>query len=178
MKLMALDLSLTGTGWAGGNPLAFGTFKFGSVEDPMARLFEIRRLAMEKCQDAELIVIEGPAFAANLPGSQERSGLSYLIQMALWEKNIPVLLPAPVQVKKFATGSGGAKKEMVIKEVFRNWGLDAADNNQADAITLAMIGKCLIGEIQPLNDSQRQVIAALRQSNPWLKRFRATTEAA
>jgi len=178
MKLMALDLSLTGTGWAGANPLAFGTFKFGKPDDPMARLFEIRRLAMEKCSDAELVLIEGPAFAMNDPGSQERSGLAYLIRMALWEKNIPVLLPAPNQLKKFAAGSGAAKKEMVIKEVFRNWGYEAADNNQADAIALALIGKCLVGEVQPLNDSQREVIAALRQSNPWLKRFSANTEAA
>ena len=173
MKLCALDLSLTGTGWAGGNPLAFGTFKFEAPKDPMARLYEIRRLALEKCGDAELVVIEGPAFAANDPGAQERSGLAYLIRMALWEKNIPVLLPAPVQLKKFATGSGAAKKEMVIKEVYRNWRHDAADNNQADAIALAYIGKCLVGEFQPLNDSQREVLATLRESNRWLKRFGA-----
>lgn len=45
----------------------------------------------------------------------------------------------PTVVKKFATGNGGAPKSLILKEVFRKWGVDCADDNIADAYVLARI---------------------------------------
>jgi Holliday junction resolvasome RuvABC endonuclease subunit len=50
----------------------------------------------------------------------------------------PVLV-APQQLKKFATGSGNTKKEMISKEVLKRWGMDFNDTNIAEAYALARI---------------------------------------
>ena len=50
----------------------------------------------------------------------------------------PVIVP-PNSVKKFATGNGNAKKELVLKGVFQRFGIDTNDNNQADATAIALI---------------------------------------
>ena len=48
----------------------------------------------------------------------------------------PVLV-APQQLKKFATGNGNTKKEMISKEVLKRWEVDFDDTNLAEAYVLA-----------------------------------------
>lgn len=176
MKLCAFDLSLTGTGWAqaiaGSQSLVWGVISVPKPRDEMARLYEIRRRVLDLAKDSDLVVFENLVSVKN--GSiQERAGLSFLIRMPLWEANIPILLVAPSQVKKFVTGRGGSgvKKEHILKELLRRFNRDIDDNNAADAVGLAYIGMALAGEFPATIGPQRQVVAALRTANPWLKKF-------
>lgn len=50
----------------------------------------------------------------------------------------PVLV-APGQLKKFCSGSGSTKKEMIPKEVLKRWSMDFDDQNIAEAYVLARI---------------------------------------
>jgi len=72
------------------------------------------------------------------------------------------LIVAPSALKKFITGSGGAKKEMVIREVFRRWKIEAADNNQADAAGLAYVGAAYLGRLEAMTAPMREVVGKLK----------------
>lgn len=54
-------------------------------------------------------------------------------------------LVAPNQLKKYATGDGGAgtKKEHILKAVYKTWGIDIASNDMADAYVLAEMARSL-----------------------------------
>lgn len=198
MRLVALDLSLSATGWAivEANPaphLSYGVIQSDKprvgIDPSMARLYEIRRRVKlmtlgvakpDRPQDvtegpltppADFVVMEGLAFGANDPGAQERAGLAYIVRLLLWEANIPVLLVAPATLKKYTCGSGNAKKELMLKEVFRRYSVDVNDNNIADAVALIKVGTAII-EIEPAStNEQREVLKKLRLGAPWLNKF-------
>jgi crossover junction endodeoxyribonuclease RuvC len=93
-----------------------------------------------------------------------------VIRYGLYRRGIPYLLVAPGQVKKFATGKGNSEKNLVIRAVFQRFGIEADDDNAADAVTLLHIGKAISGLWEPTMDAQREVVAQLRKENPWLKK--------
>jgi len=45
----------------------------------------------------------------------------------------------PPQIKKFVTGKGNAKKELIIKEVYKKWGFETDNHNTADAYAVARL---------------------------------------
>lgn len=49
------------------------------------------------------------------------------------------LLIAPTMVKKFAAGSGTAKKTEMLLQIYKRWGVEFSDDNAADAYALARI---------------------------------------
>ncbi len=68
---------------------------------------------------------------------------------------------APTQAKKFLTGKGNCDKNLILKEVFKRYGIDVDDDNIADAVNFNFIGRALLGWIQPSNQAQQAVIDAL-----------------
>jgi crossover junction endodeoxyribonuclease RuvC len=72
----------------------------------------------------------------------------------------PVLV-APQQLKKFATGSGNAKKEMIPKEVLKRWGADFDDGNLAEAYVLARIAHAVDTQSDQPTKFQADVVKAL-----------------
>lgn len=61
-----------------------------------------------------------------------RTGISYL--------DVP-----PTSLKKFVTGKGNAKKDLVIKEVFKRFDYDTDTDDLADAYGLAALGLAFSG---------------------------------
>lgn len=72
-------------------------------------------------------------------------------------------IPVPQQIKKFASGKGNSPKDQVSKEVFRKWGVDAKDNNQADAYVLARIALALV-DGGGLLSYEQEVIDAMKKA--------------
>lgn len=68
-----------------------------------------------------------------------------LVRVALLESKIPWLEVPPTSLKKFTTGKGNAKKELMMLEVFKRWGFEAKTNDQADAFALGQFGYSLLG---------------------------------
>jgi crossover junction endodeoxyribonuclease RuvC len=162
MRILALDLSLTGTGWAlWENGLSFGTLEMKKLTG-MARFDAIVNRVLLLAEGSSLIIMEGLSFGSNDPSAQERAGLAFTIRYKLWQAGKSFKIVAPTSLKKFVTGKGNAPKEMVIKEVFKRWDIDAGNNNEADAIGLLMIGQCLAGILEPTMDAQRDVLAVIR----------------
>jgi crossover junction endodeoxyribonuclease RuvC len=124
----------------------------------------------EKWQAPDLIVIEGFSY-----GSKGRSvfDIAYLgwrireeLERLRTEDNIPWLEVPPSQLKKFATGQGNANKEIILQQVYKRWGVEFSDNNQADAYVLAQIGRAYLGDTEGLTAFQQEVITNLKGEKP------------
>lgn len=141
VNIAALDLSLTGTGIA---HLADGTLTARTVKCPKlignARLDLILRTCVYSDFDADLVVIEGPAYGkqSKQSGHHERAGLWWLVAHALWVNSIPYVVIPPSNRSKYATGKGTAGKDEVMAAAIKRYGhlVDITDNNQGDAVVL------------------------------------------
>jgi Holliday junction resolvasome RuvABC endonuclease subunit len=161
MKICGLDLSLTATGFCelGGALDRLITIAAGDRKG-FQRWDEIRKMIVAESTDADLVVME-QIFSGTRMTQQELVQFHGVIQFSLWHRQVPVLLVAPATLKKFATGSGKADKAIILREIFRRWDIDAADEHQADAAVLARIGLCLVGQAEPEIEAQREVLAKL-----------------
>ena len=177
MKLVAFDLSLAATGYAVWDN---GKLEYGTLRPPDLRGFPrlnwIRSQAANLATGANLVIFEGISFMSNDPGTQERIGLAFLIRYLLWHRETPFVLCAPTSLKKFVVGHAGKKdpatgekikvtKDLMIKELYKRFGHDVDDNNQADGIGLLYVARALVNDWQPTTDAQRQVVEAIRKSN-------------
>ena len=82
--------------------------------------------------------------------------LTLLIFFTTRPQGFPVLV-APQQLKKFATGNGNSKKELITKEVLKRWGEDFDDANLAEAYVLARVAHAV--DTKPvLHGFQQQVV--------------------
>ena len=66
-------------------------------------------------------------------------------------------------MKKFATGKGNVEKNVVMKAVYKRFGIDTDDDNTADAVVLGYIGLALTNEWDPTTQEQWDVIADIRK---------------
>ena len=86
------------------------------------------------------ITVEGYGFA-NAHTLVPLVEIGTMFRMVAKLSDIPCQEVPPTVLKKFCTGSGSAKKEVIIREVFRRWAFEAKTNNEADAFVLAHIGR-------------------------------------
>lgn len=164
--IYGLDLSLTATGMAAlgeNNQLDIGTFGTKPSMRIEARLTEMAGQVARRIVAPELVVIEGLAFGANDPSAHERAALHYIVRCNFWTDGTRVLVVAPSSLKKFITGKGSAKKEMVILEVFKRWNVSVKDNNEADAAGLAYLGAAWLGRLDGLTLPMKEVISKLKE---------------
>lgn len=166
--LYGIDLSLTATGFASCSPSdspSLETIGFNKLTDE-ARLAAIVDAVLSRIKQPRLVAIEGLALGSKTGLSAERCALHYMVRVALWESKIPFVIVAPSSLKKFATGSGVGEKSLVIREVYRRWGVEAKDDNQADAATLSYIAKAWAGTTpeSELTTFQRDVLKSLRKT--------------
>jgi Holliday junction resolvasome RuvABC endonuclease subunit len=60
----------------------------------------------------------------------------------------PLMIP-PMTLKKYATGKGTSKKQEMLMQIFKRWGVEFNDDNAADAYALARLaGKLHIDPIE------------------------------
>jgi crossover junction endodeoxyribonuclease RuvC len=174
VRLLALDLSLTSTGWA--TRTEHHQHEFGTWVPPknkksgMSRLHWIRRQVENAiiAVEPEFAIIEDLAFNAH-DRNHERAGLAYLVRHKLWLSNIPYVLVAPTTLKKFATGKGSGDKSLIQKEVYKRWNIDTSNDNEADAVVLLQMARVLSGDMEADNKAQQECIKTLMKSevNAW-----------
>ena len=70
--------------------------------------------------------------------------LGTMVRYKLLKNGTPWISVAPTQLKKFCYGSGGGGKELVLKGVYKKWGIDVSSNDIADASVLAYMAQALI----------------------------------
>lgn len=159
MKVVGIDASLTCIGVAVINGDIY-TETIQSKKTGLERLVEIREQIKDIVNGADLVVIEGYAFARSNQAHQ-LGELGGVLRMMFYEAGIRYIEVAPSAVKKFATGKGNASKEAVAVGVYKRWGKEFKTNDEADAFVLAKIGQAYITGQEELTVFQREVIDAL-----------------
>lgn len=160
MKIVGIDASLTGTGIAIlNNNLHTETIQ--SKKTGPSRLIEIRERIRDIANGADLVVLEGYAYAmANQ--AHQIGELGGVIRVMLTEAEIKWIEVNPSLVKKFATGRGNAKKEEIAVAIYKKWGQEFSSNDEADAFVLATIGQALVRcHFDNLTAFQKDVIEVL-----------------
>ena len=184
--IVGLDLSLTGTGmcriedgkatWA-----VFGTTSKQPKKEPPVpeHVWEIMRIRAilgkirEFANGATLVAVEEFAFGIQGAGARTNAGLGFVVRYWLLQEWIPFITIGTAQVKKFAVGRSsekgpdgkmrGVPKEIIIREVFERWGYRVDENNQADAVVLAMAASTLVGNRQASTAGEKAVLVELRK---------------
>lgn len=156
---VGLDMSLTGTGFCikQGSKITVETIKTDTKTcvDDLARLKHIVGEVMKRIpQGTAMICIEDfftPANAFQIGSAIKLAMLGAAIRLALYDAKHPFYIIAPSQVKKYVTGSGAAQKSIIVREVFKRYGLEVKDDNQADACAMAHLADsvCFLPEDAP-----------------------------
>lgn len=149
---VGLDMSLTGSGVCikQGGKFTLDTIKTNpkTCDNDLMRLRHIVNKAMSMIpkNNVKMICIED--FFTPMGGHQMGAaiGLAMLgatMRLALYEAGYPMWIISPSQLKKFATGKGVGQKSIVVREVYKRWGIDTKDDNQADSVVLAYMAEAL-----------------------------------
>lgn len=147
---LGIDQSLTGFALSAvdtSDPFNHITWVYKSPHRGVQRLSDIRawlhsRLAYLKDNDHAIhdAAMERGVLAS--PSSLPLGELAGLVKLTLWDylpegslPRVPLQI-APMSLKKFATGKGNSKKQEVLMQIYKRWGLEFNDDNAADAYTL------------------------------------------
>ena len=135
--------------------------------DELKRIQKIVNQIKEIIQEGlipDVAVIENMAFMSrNTTSLTQLAGLNYFVRAMLLSCGVPFYMCAPTTLKKFATGKGNSEKDHILLEAYKQYGVDAIDNNIADALFLAKIGSAIIGHEKMTADYQREVVELLKK---------------
>ena len=170
---IGIDTSLTGTGVVvleNGKVTKQHLIKSKpSGDKPVEGVKRIQKIV----EEIELIVgefspqiatIEGLAFMArNTTALVQLSALNYMTRAMLMNYHVPFVVVAPTTLKKFVTGNGASKKDVMSIETLKRWGVTILNDNEADAYGLAQIGLALLGgNSKDINQKQQEVLNLLK----------------
>jgi Holliday junction resolvasome RuvABC endonuclease subunit len=165
MNIIGIDLSLTGTGVCllrdGECDLrTINTTAKTRTED---RLITIRRAIAQECGCIDAAIIEGLSYGSVGGAQAERSALHWMVRVDLYQLGVPYVIVTPMSLKKFVCGTAKAEKSMMIREVYRRWNVEAANDNEADAAALAHLGLVYYGQAEHQTIAQQEVIFRLKK---------------
>ena len=127
----------------------------------------LRNAICSKAKDADLVVIEAPAFGVQgVAGVWDRACLWGAVVDAVDYLKIPYVTVPPAKVKQFAAGKGNADKAAVAAGMTRLWAdhVSPGDDNQFDALALATLGAVrFAGRQIPITvlERHREVVAGI-----------------
>ena len=180
--VVGIDASLTNFGLSVLDPatLQHATMLFKPKLTGPARLNEIYEFvgrAVRRIDDLrgiEHITLEN--YAMGIRGGRtfsigEGGGavkLALIHELGVDEQVAYPTLVTPGAVKKFATSRGDAKKNEMLLGVYRKWGVEFSDDNQADAFALAKVAAAVaFGQTE--FEYEAAVVAQLERHTEWLK---------
>jgi crossover junction endodeoxyribonuclease RuvC len=144
-----MSLSSTGFCLKRGTELTLETIKTNprTSKNDLERLqYIIKEMLKRIPDDVTMICIEDyyvPMSKAQFGSAINLISLGTLMRIAMYNKGLPFYVPTASQLKKYVTGKGNCQKNMVLREVYKRWGVEAKDDNQADGCTLAYMAECI-----------------------------------
>jgi Holliday junction resolvasome RuvABC endonuclease subunit len=157
---IGIDQSLTGFALTALNvsaPDQYQTWVYKSDKRGVARLADIRWWLMDKFDhiakigDIEEIAMEGTVLASQ--SALVLGELAATVKLACWDyfdsnvnryvpypdhMRVPLQIP-PMTLKKYAAGKGNAKKQEMLMQIYKRWGVEFNDDNAADSYALARL---------------------------------------
>lgn len=172
--VVGIDPSLSGTAVTKGHGILDATTKRftskASGTDPRLRTERLKILAQDAMEfvtsggEPSLILIEGYSFGSIGGQAMTRAEYRGILFLDMVSTSARIIEVSPGTLKKFVAGSGAAKKEVMILEAYKRWGVEFKTNDEVDSYGLWRLGMCLEGLIDPENAKQRESVAAVCSS--------------
>jgi Holliday junction resolvasome RuvABC endonuclease subunit len=178
INVVGLDLSLTHS--AGAH--AFGPVsslerrsfaicsKPKDYEHPLVRLRDMReRLRAELAQCTAnlapgIAMFEGYSFGSKNSQAHSLGEWGSLARMLAHESGWTVVICPPSTLKAYVAGKGNADKALMLREVYKRWKYDAANDNDCDAYALCRLAVDFLGERDALSKERAKLLSKLE---PW-----------
>ena len=151
---IGIDQSLTGFALTILNvdaPDQFKTWVYKSDYRGVQRLDDISKWLTSKLRTVEDDYIQDIAMEGTVLASHSALVLGELaatVKLTLWlyfrdydhqdHLRTPLQIP-PMTLKKYAAGKGNAKKQEMLMQIFKRWGIEFNDDNAADSYALARL---------------------------------------
>lgn len=159
---LGIDQSLTGFGltiMSIDEPTQYITWVYKSPYFGIERLVDIRQWLIDNFNyveyelDMEIvdIAMEGTVLASQ--SALLLGELSAVVRLAIYDHfeddlRYPLRVP-PMTLKKYAAGKGNAKKQEMLLQMYKRWGIEFSDDNAADSYALARLAsKTTINEVE------------------------------
>jgi len=143
---IGIDLSLTGTGiivldWFGkiAEQELISTTPKEEIENRITSIGEKVIGIVNKYPNSE-ISMEGLSHGSASDSMLELAALHYYVRILLKNQNLSFEVLPPTSLKKFLTGKGHAKKNLMLLYVYKKYGEEFQDDNLADSYALARYG--------------------------------------
>lgn len=109
-----------------------------SIEERLIELREKIKKAVDY-KKLKMIYIEGPSFGSTGQFVLQMGALHFIIRLLFFENKMPYSIKTPGDIKKFVSGKGNAKKDLMLLKVYKKWGVEFEDDNICDAYSLARL---------------------------------------
>ena len=90
-----------------------------------------------KIINLQSVYLEGPAYQATGQVILQMGALHFMTRLFLFKNRVNYKIIAPGTLKKFVTGTGRSKKDLMLLKVYKKWGVEFDDHNLCDAYGLA-----------------------------------------
>ena len=146
MNFVGLDLSLTSSGLVIlAEDCSILSQKLISSPTKESIEYRISYIASQifseiKQYEPHIICIEGLSFSSSGRAGLDLAGLNFYIRICLFNESEKFYVIPPTVLKKFVTGSGKAKKELMLLKVYKKFGVEFGSSDLADAYCLAKYG--------------------------------------
>ena len=89
---------------------------------------------------AELLDVSIEGSVLQSPAALKLGELAAIVKLSLYERDkIFPLQVSPMTLKKFASGKGNSKKQEMLLQMYKRWGIEFNDDNAADSYALARL---------------------------------------
>ena len=101
------------------------------------RLIYLRDYISVLITSNDIVYLEGLSYASQGQAKAQMGAVHYVTRIFLLENDIKYKIVTPSELKKFVTGKGQCKKDLILLNVFKKWGVEFDNSDLADAYGLA-----------------------------------------
>jgi crossover junction endodeoxyribonuclease RuvC len=156
---IGLDLSLTGTGFtildANGDRLheqLISTTNKDVIEDRIMNISDIVVNSIYLKYSNCSIFMEGLSYASSGQSTLELAALHYYVRCKFKTLLLNYSVVPPTVLKKFVTGKGQCKKELMLLKTYKKYNIEFEDNNLCDSFCLAKYSHTVKNSTTSLNN--------------------------
>lgn len=137
MQVVGLDLSLRATGVATSAGVRTLSPPRGVVGvDRLAWLRDALEYVIRRAGGFDVAAVEGYSFGAKGSAVYQLGELGGVVRLLLRDLGTPIAVVPPSSLKKYACGSGAARKEQVLVAAVHRLGYDGHSTDASDALWL------------------------------------------
>jgi len=114
----------------------FSTSKDKEIEERLIE-FENEIKFIPNILNLHSVYIEGLSYSSSGQFTLQMGALHYFLRIFLFKNGVNYKVITPGSLKKFITGNGNAKKDLILLKTYKKWGEEFQISDLADAYGLA-----------------------------------------